>query len=186
MNKNNRFLIIGLAVLSLWGCGSHEAKNDLNIDRTRLVTAEATVEAVNMQTRMVALRDTYGQSFTVYVGKEAVNLPQVRVGDTVNVEYEQALAVRMAKPGEMVDETTLEVSRAVPGSKPAASEVVETTVTARVENIDRKKEIVRLRLPDGGLRVVKVENPANLEKVKEGDIIVITYSEAFAISVRKK
>lgn len=186
MKKNIQFLVIGLVVVSLWGCANHDPKNDLKIDKTRLITTEATVEAVNMKTRMVALRDQYGQSFTVYVGEEAINLPQVRVGDTVSVDYAEALAVRMAKPGEIVDETVLGVGRATPGSKPAAAEVIETTVTARIENIDKKKEIVRLRLPDGALRVVKVENPANLDKVKEGDMIVITYSEAFAISVRKK
>jgi len=186
MSKNLRFLLLGLVAVSLWGCANHDPKSDLKIDKTKLISTEATVEAINMQTRMVALRDQHGQSFTVYVGKEAINLPQVRVGDTVKVEYGEAFAVRMAKPGEIVDDTVVGVSQATPGSKPAAAEIIETTVTARIENIDRKKEIVRLRLPDGALRVVKVENPANLEKVKEGDMIVITYSEAFAISVRKK
>ena len=186
MNRNIRSLMIALVVVSLWGCASNEPKNDLKINRTNLISVKAaTVEAVNLETRMVTLRNPEGKSFTVYVSKEAINLPQVRVGDTVRVEYGEALAVRMAQPGEVRDETSLGVSRATPGSKPGGVEVIETTVTAKIEGIDKKNEVVSLRLPDGGLRLVKVQDPANLEKVKEGDTIVITYTEAFAISVRK-
>lgn len=185
MRKNNRLLIIVLVALSLWGCASTDPKEELNIDRTNLVSAKATVEAVNMLTRMVTLRNPDGKSFTVYVSKEAVNLPQVRVGDEVNVEYAEALAVRMAKPGEVRDEITVGVGRATPGTKPGAVEVVETTVTATIEGMDKIDKVVSLRMPDGSVRIVKVQDPANLEKVKIGDTIVITYAEALAISVRK-
>jgi hypothetical protein len=186
MMKNIRLLMIALVVLNLWGCASDDPKNELRIDRTNLISAEAAiVEAVNMQTRMVTLRTPEGKSFTVYVSKDAINLPQVRVGDQVRVEYSEALAVRMAQPGEVRDETSLGVGRAAPGNKPGGFEVIETTVTAKIEGMDKIKELVSLRLPDGGLRIVKVQDPANLEKVKVGDTIVITYTEAFAISVRK-
>ncbi len=185
MNKNFRSLMIVLVVVSLWGCASNDPKNDLKIERMNLISAKAIVEAVNMQTRMVTLRTPEGKSFTVYVSKEAINLPQVRVGDQVRVEYSEALAVRMAQPGEVRDETSLGVALTPPGSKPGGFEVFETTVTAKIEGMDKIKELVSLRLPDGALRIVKVQDPANLEKVKVGDTIVITYTEAFAISVRK-
>jgi hypothetical protein len=185
MNKNFRSLMIALVVVSLWGCASNEPKRDLHIDKTNYVSAKATVEAVNMQRRLVTLRNADGKSFTVYVGKEAINLPQVRVGDTVSVEYEEALAIRMAEPGEVRDETSLEVGRVAPGSKPEGVETIETTVTAKIEGIDKINETVTLRLPDGDVRIVKVQDPANLKKVKVGDTIVITYTEALAISVKK-
>lgn len=185
MKNTIRVLMIALAALSLWGCAKNDAKTELNIDRASSVSVTAIVEAVNMQTRMVTLRNLDGESFTVYVGEEAINLPQVRVGDEVSVEYVEALAVRMAQPGEVRDETSLEVGRAAPGSKPGAIGVVETTVTATIEGMDKIEETVSLRLPDGALRIVKVQDQANLEKVKVGDTIVITYAEALAISVKK-
>ena len=40
-----------------------------------------------------------------------------------------------------------------------------------------------LKGPEGKLAVVKVQDPANLEKVKVGDELMITYTEALAISV---
>jgi hypothetical protein len=42
-----------------------------------------------------------------------------------------------------------------------------------------------LRGPEGKVVDVKVRNPKNLENVKEGDQVVITYTEAVAVSVEK-
>jgi hypothetical protein len=41
-----------------------------------------------------------------------------------------------------------------------------------------------LKGPDGDIVVVKVQDPSNMDKVKVGDTIVITYTEALAIAVR--
>ena len=43
-----------------------------------------------------------------------------------------------------------------------------------------------LKMADGVVTTVKVQNPANLDKVKVGDTIVITYLEALEISVKDK
>ena len=42
-----------------------------------------------------------------------------------------------------------------------------------------------LKGPEGKTVTVKAENPENLKKVKVGDEIEITYTEALAISVEK-
>jgi hypothetical protein len=113
-----------------------------------------------------------------------VNLPQVRVGDKVAVDYYESFAVRMAKPGEVRDEVKGMVGLAKPGEKPGYVEAAETTVTAAILDIDKTRETVALKGPDGDVVAVKVANPANLDKVKVGDTIVITYTEALAIAVR--
>ena len=90
-----------------------------------------------------------------------------------------------AKPDEVRDETMQGVARALPGEKPGALKVIETTVTAEIEDIDKTNEKVTLKFPDGKLQVVKVKDPANLEKVDVGDTIVITMTKQMAISVQK-
>lgn len=185
MKKYIRLFMIAIVTLNLWGCASNEAQKDLKIERAKMITVTATVESVDMVTRMVTLRGADGKKSTIYAGKEVVNLPQVRVGDEVVAIYSEAVAVRMAKPGEVRDETAQGMVRAVPGSKPGALEVYETTVTAEIVDIDKTLETATLRLPDGNIRIVKVQDPANLEKVKIGDTIVITYSNELAISVQK-
>ena len=185
MWKFTRMLMILLVTLSLWGCADSEPRKELEIDRSGTFKRRATVEAVDMSTRKITLKNPDGSLFVFNANKEVVNLPQVRVGDEVVVVYAEALAVRMAKPGEVRDETSRGVARALPGNKPGSIEVVETTVTAQIERIDKINETVTLKLADGNLRVVKVQDPANLEKVKVGDTIVITITKEIAISVQK-
>lgn len=185
MWKFSRMLLVALITLSLWGCADSKPKEELKVERSGMLQATAIVEAVDMVTRMVTLKNPDGSSFEFYASKKVVNLPQVMVGDEVVVVYSEALAVRMAKPGEVRDETLKGVARALPGDKPGALEVIETTVTAEIEDIDKTNEKVTLKFPDGKLQVVKVKDPANLEKVDVGDTIVITITKEMAISVQK-
>jgi len=183
MQKYMRMLMIALVTANLWGCA--EPKKDLRIEKSGMVSVTATVKAVDLQTRMVTLQAPNGKTFTLHAGKEVINLPQVKAGDEVVAVYSEALAVRMAKPGEVRDETTQRIGRATPGSKPGAFETIERTITADVKDIDKTNKTVSLGMPDGGVLIVKVQDPANLEKVKAGDNIVITYTEAFVVSIEK-
>jgi Cu/Ag efflux protein CusF len=74
---------------------------------------------------------------------------------------------------------------AQPGEKPAGFGARSVHLTATVTKIDRAKQEVTLRGPRGKSVVVAVQDPANIEKVKKGDHVEITYSEALAISVDK-
>ncbi|MCK7506097.1 MAG: hypothetical protein MZV70_19805 [Desulfobacterales bacterium] len=42
-----------------------------------------------------------------------------------------------------------------------------------------------LKGPEGNKETIKVKDPKNLKKVKVGDNVVISYTEALAISVEK-
>ena len=56
-------------------------------------------------------------------------------------------------------------------------------MTAIITAIDKQKSTMTLKGPEGKLVNVQVQDPANLEKVKVGDELMITYTEALAISV---
>ena len=185
MQKFGWFFMIFLITASLSACAHTPEKSDLKIERAGAVSVTATVEAVDLKTRMVTLRNSEGEAFAIHAGEEVVNLPQVRVGDEVVLAYVNAVSVRMAESGEYWDESVKGIGRAIPGSKPGAFEVDETKVTATIEDIDKTLNTASLRMPGGTVQVVKVKDPANLDKVKVGDRIVITYSEAVAISVQK-
>lgn len=185
MQKYGWFFMIVLIAANLPACTGTQAKSDLKIERAGVASVTATVEAVDLKTRMVTLRSSEGKGFTVHAGKEVVNLPQVRVGDEVVLAYVNTVSVRMAESGEYWDESVKGIGRAIPGSKPGAFEIDETKVTATITDIDKTLNTASLRMPGGSMQVVKVKDPANLDKVKVGDRIVITYSEAVAISVQK-
>lgn len=193
MQSSSRVTMLAVAMglwaattLTLWGCADNEPRQSLNIEKTGTVALTATVEEVDLESRMVTLRTPAGRAFRLHAGQEVVNLPQVRPGDEVVAVYSEAVAVRMARPGEVRDDFIQEMGRAKPGSEPGAYEIAETTITARIEEMDKTRQTVVLRLPDNELLPVKAMDPANLEKVRVGDTIVITYREALAVSLEKQ
>lgn len=164
---------------------NEEKASTLDVQRSSVSTTTATVEAIDLKTRIVKLRTLEGKPFTVRVGKEAVNLPQVKKGDKVEVTYAQVLEVRMAEPGEVRAEVDTMIGGAEPGATPRGVGVTETNITATILEIDKAHEAAKLKFADDTVAIVKVQNPANLDKVKVGDTIAIKYLEAIDIAVKK-
>jgi len=157
-----------------------------SVYKEEVVTETLTVEAIDLEKRIVTLRRADGSVFDLTVGEEVRNLPQVRVGDEVITKYYESIFVQVTKPGAAEgSQVKGTASRAKPGEKPAAMGARQVTVTATVEKIDKKTMIATLRGPDGEVVDVKVQDAKNLENVNVGDQVVFTYTEGVAISVEK-
>ncbi len=175
-------VVFVMSVLAV-SCAADQKKP--TVERSSLVTATATVEALNLETRMITLKGPKGNLLTFRVDERVKNLPQVKVGDQVVVKYLESVAVKMAKEGEPLATETSGLASAKPGEMPGAVAGRQVTVTASVEAIDKKAPSITLKGPEGNVVTVKVMEPKNLEKVKVGDKLAITYTEALAISVER-
>jgi hypothetical protein len=152
--------------------------------KERTVKVEATVQAIDLPKRVVTLKGSKGNIFDLKVGEEAKNLPQVKVGDLVTVQYYESLAFQVIKAGQAgVESSGSGVARAKPGGKPGGVAANQVTVTASIEAIDAKNNYVTLKGPEGKTQEIKVQDPKNLKNVKVGDQVVLTYTEALAVSV---
>jgi Cu/Ag efflux protein CusF len=154
------------------------------IGRQRLATAE--VIAIDLPTRTVTLKGPKGNELTVHADDRVKNLPQVRVGDRVDVSYQESLVwnVKKAsegKPGASVQSGAVS---AKPGEKPAGAAATQVNMTATIEAIDQATGTVTLKGPQGNSRTIKARDPKNLQKVQVGDLVDITYTEAVAVRVR--
>ncbi|MGB7161287.1 MAG: hypothetical protein WBD40_24730 [Tepidisphaeraceae bacterium] len=152
-------------------------------------TTTATVEAIDQATRQVTLKNSDGESVTLTAGPEVENLAQVRVGDRVEAEYYESIAVNVNAPGAASAEPAVDVRQAAartaePGEKPAGIAARHVTITATVERIDPAKQTVTLRGPAGNLRTVKVPDRKKLDALKVGDVAAITYTEALAVALK--
>lgn len=158
------------------------------ISKAVTTTAEATVTAINHETREVTLQNTSGESFTFIAGDEVRNLAQVEVGDRLVVEYMEAINIKVLSPGEaeLGAAGSAAASRAELGEKPGGAVVSETVLVVEIEAINKENETVTLKDAEGNIKTVKVRNPANLDKVAIGDKVKITYTEALAIAVTEK
>src|SRR5262245_56150399 len=109
-------------VVAIAGCASNKdsssaAKPSYFEDQNQSVTA--TVEAIDPSTRVITLRGVEsGKVRTFRVDDEVRNLDQVKVGDRVNVDYYESLAIHVLPPGEAINDVRTASDRAEPGEKP--------------------------------------------------------------------
>ncbi len=146
----------------------------------------ATVTAVNSAARQVTLVTPAGEKRTVTAGPEVVNFGQIRVGDQLVITFAEELLVRMARPGEVVQEgTAIAGMRNEPGAKPGAAAGEASQVTATVTAIDAKKREVTLRFRDGSSKRFPVRDDIDLSRHRTGETVVIRYTEALAVKIEK-
>jgi hypothetical protein len=152
-----------------------------------VVSVAATVVKVDQKKRVVTLRDSDGKEFEVKVGDEVRNLAQVKKGDQVVTTYYESLALMLKKPGEAKPglDTEILADRAKLGEKPAGTVATQTTLTATVVAVNKKKGTITLKGPQGKTKTITARDPKRLEPVKVGDLVEATYTEAVAISVEK-
>jgi ribosomal protein L35AE/L33A len=150
-----------------------------------LIMLSATVTAVNQETREVTLKGPHGKELAITVGEEVKHLPQVAVGDHVEVAYYESVNVEVLGPEQAEPGATAmsALETAEPGQKPAGAMATELSVVATIDAIDKDAETVTLKGPEGNTKTVKVRNPANLEKVAVGDQVMITLTRAVAVDV---
>jgi Cu/Ag efflux protein CusF len=186
-------VVVALGILWVFGSIAMAAEKTApsqtkpSLDESNLVTVNATVEKIDLAQRLVTLKGPEGNEFTVKVDPAVKNLPQVKVGDELTVKYYQSLLVRVEDPGKAQKgiKQYQTLATAQPGQKPAGMAVNSVTVNTTIDAIDKAAETVTLKGPKGNTQVVKVRDPANLEKVAVGDHVIITYTEALAVDVAK-
>ncbi|MFA6033183.1 MAG: hypothetical protein WC889_09825 [Myxococcota bacterium] len=194
MKKLQVVLVLVLVALFAASCASTgtTAKPSADTGKTvlekdKLLTITSTVQAVDLASRMVTLKGPKGNLVDLYVDEGARNLAQVAVGDEVTATYRAGISVKVYAPGEAptVEKDLQGQSRTDVGQKPGGAAVRVKTVTATIEAIDPEYPAVMLLGPDGKYYTVVVKDPRNLEKIKVGDQLSITFSMAVALTVEK-
>ena len=157
------------------------------------LTASAEVEAINLDKRLVTLKAEDGESFTVKVGEAVQNLSQVEVGDTVEVDYYEAVALDVSKPkpGSAPGVSAMEEAvRARKGELPAGAEAEVITYTSEIVGIDRPQSTLTMMGADDRIHTIKVQDPEAQQllenELKVGDMVQVSFIEAVAVAVRPK
>jgi hypothetical protein len=146
------------------------------------------VKSIDQDTRHVVLTTADGQDHEFVVGSQARNLPQVKVGDDVIVQYQEALAVEVneADPTKPLPQPTEAVAtdRSEKGQKPEGVIARTVTLNGTVQAIDMDKKVATIKGSGGNTVEVQMQHPERWQNVKVGDTITAKYSEALALSVQ--
>ena len=186
---------IGSALLMLLGLASAAVAADKEIHKMEvedqiLVTATATVQELDVEKREVTLKGPLGDISTLKVADEVKRLDEIKVGDKVTAKYYVSVAGELREPTEEEKKNPIMVvtgkAKAPKTSAPAAGEVNVIRVVATVEGLERPTRLLVLKGPRGKYMSVRARDVKRLEQLHLGDTIVVTFTEALAISVEKE
>ena len=151
---------------------------------SELTHTSATVTAIDKSARIVTLQGEDGNKFSVTVPADLKNFDKLKVGDKVDVDYYEGLAVEMLPPGAKpsMSQRTMK-SREMGGGMTGK----QTTIAAEVVSVDPATDHVTFKGPRGQLKTITVQDPEmqkKLPNLKPGQVVQFTYTEATAASIR--
>nr|MBP6683270.1 hypothetical protein [Halioglobus sp.] len=122
---------------------------------------------------------------------EVARFDELAVGDMVNAIYTTSVSGELREPTEEELANPLVVldADAVTASKdedPGAAVGVTVRAVCTIEGMNRATKTVMLKDSDGDFHIIEDVDPAKMAGVNIGQTIVVTYTEAFALSLDKQ
>ena len=186
---------IGLAAIA--GCKSEKETTTssmvngyLTVQDTIDGSVTARVKSIDQANRTITISDGKGHDETFRVGPEVRRFNEIVMGDTIAIKYRAQVTaeLRPPTPEEAANPITIveiagrdTASSATPRGAVAQGVKVVTTVEA----VDRNAMLITLRGPLGSLIVVKGKNQENVNRVRIGETVVITYVESTVLTLDK-
>jgi hypothetical protein len=147
-----------------------------------MVHAQVRVAAINAATNSVTLRAPNGDLADVNVNPALADVSRLRVGDRLNVAYQQALLLHIDKLATKGVRERIETTVAIPASAGFVSSAHRVQVVATVMKIDRKNRLVTLRGPRHQ-QVLRAASDIPLDELKVGDSVRAEFVSAVAVEV---
>ena len=159
-------------------------------DRVLVISIDAEITEVNHETREVTLKGPTGEFTTVTAGENIERFGDFAVGDVVSTTYMASLEGEVREPTEAeLAEPWIELDAAAkagldmdPGA--IVGRVIQAVCT--IEGMNRVTRTVMVSDPRGKYHVIGDVEPEKMEGVTLGTTVVLTYSEALAITLVKK
>jgi len=184
-----KWLCMGLMCAGLGAQAQDKSIHNMTTEDEVLISATATVQALDVEKRELTLKGPLGDVVTLTVDPAVKRLNEVKVGDEVTARYYVSVAAELREPTAAEKEKPLLVTegmaKAPKGASPAAGGLRTIRVVATVEGLERPTRMVTLKGPRGNYLSVRARDPKRLEKLHLGDTIVVTFTEALAVSVEK-
>jgi hypothetical protein len=146
------------------------------------ITKSVTIEAINHGTRelTVKLDDGTYEQFTV--SNDVKRFDQLKVGDKITAKYYTNLVLRVKLPGEKdVDTSAAGETKNV--TRVGGTIAKQRTITATITQLDPKIPSITFKGPNNWTYSSKVQDPKAIAKVKVGDKVDITWTEAVLVDV---
>ena len=149
------------------------------------VEMTAEIVAIDKDARIVTLEGEDGEIEEIVCGPEVKRFDELKVGDKVTFRYYESIVSHIRKPGDPAPAPSSgpALVRGT-GAKPSGTLSEQMSATVTITEIDAKVPSVTVKTEDGRTMSFKIADKKNLEGVKVGDKVDITYTAAVMITVQ--
>ncbi len=147
-----------------------------------MTSKAVTIEAINHGTRELSVKLDDGTYEQFVVSKEVKRFDQLKVGDKITARYYTNVVLRVKLPGEKdVDTSTAGDTKNV--VRVGTTIATQRTITATITQLDPSIPSITFKGPNNWTYSSKVQDKKAIEKVKVGDKVDITWTEAVLVDV---
>lgn len=147
-----------------------------------IATVQARVIGIDPLSNSVTLQGPRGRVVDVAVNPEVGDVGKLQVGDTVNIEYQNALLIRATKVASNGIRERIDESATVPASGGVTATARRVQVLATIQKVDRKARLVTLRGPTR-TETFHTSPELSLDGLKAGDTVKAEFVSATAVQV---
>jgi hypothetical protein len=154
------------------------------VTKANSTTATATIQAIDSTLHTVTLRNDKGEEDTFAVGPAVARFNELKVGDKVKMTYYESLVFQVRKPGDASNQASYDAALTrAKGERPAGTVTTQEKRTVTVKAVDPSVPSITV-VTEGGRNITrKIEDKKDLEGVKVGDRIDITYTQALLTEI---
>jgi hypothetical protein len=146
-------------------------------------TVTVTVEAIEQASRSVTVKRPDGTFEVLYFPPTIKRFDTLKIGEKISARYYENIILQLKLPGEKATDTASAAVTKAEGGKAAVTSSRQRTITATIAAIDPTVPSITFTGPNGWKYSGRVEDTKALAKVKVGDKLDITWTEALILSV---
>jgi hypothetical protein len=160
----------------------------LSRNESVLLNYTGTITDIDYPNREMTLKGPQGHLETFVVDKKVQRFNEAKVGDKVSIDYYLGFNAEVRNPTDEERQNPLVVletaGRAGPDAAPAAHDMRQIRAVVTIVGLDPSAQTVTVKGPRGKYFVACVADPSRLKKVRIGETILMTFTEATAISLK--
>ncbi len=187
--RNYSLAIVALILFSTNAFAQENKERRAPREKSEQVTMQGTVSAINKETREITLMSKEGGLVTLTAGEEIERFDEIAVDDVlqfdyytyIKAEFREPTAEELAEPLQMMAEG----GKAPEGMDPAAVIGAIAKAVVTIEVINRPNMVVTVKGPNGNYVSIPVVDENLITELKIGEVLILTYAEAMAVSLEK-
>ncbi len=188
--KTIKIYFIALIAFAFINVNAQESTEDRPPrEKWSLVTMEGTVTEVVKETRAITLMGRNGDLATMIADESIERFDEIEVNDVMKFEYYTYIKAEFRDPtSEEIAEPIVvmaEGGKAPEGMDPAAVVGAVVKAVVSIEVLNRPNMTATVRGPKGNYVTIQMEDEALITELKIGEVLILTYAEAIAVSLEK-